>query len=596
MPPGEVIDLSLSTDDEGPSALRDISGARGACMNNSQDGFRSLVDIDSGAAGALPKKRRLNKTLGSAYGGFAAVEDFCEDRSLGSSEVAVATAAKSHRLVESAGRCNSDFLVLSPEDRPITLRTKARVTESKYLSSDDTQDSFPEDPVFDSTKHSKTATSLSQRTSALLARLDKPTKRKMPPQRENRDDVEKISRARPCSPDMGSEISDSLTVKKSGTNKPSKRKKTTEEQIAAKAERDQLRIANKAQKAKEKEEALEMKRIMKEEKARQKELDAALAEVNKSKLDKKVSGPEMIVDLPASMNGQQVDTLVRELLKNLQIEVSLYQSPMPNMIKWRRKVKSRYNEAKGQWEVVAPMEIEDEKYVICLISAKEFVAFASGSHQHGFADVEAHVAEVKTKFQGCKPIYLIEGLNSWMRKNKTVLNRAYRTAVLNQTDDQLDSGTGAQRNLTSRGKKNAHEHVNEDIIEDALLRLQVIHCCLIHHTATTVESAEWIAIFTQQISTIPWRCFKWLLIPRLGLTVFRKMRMNLDTSFCMESGQIKTGEDKHDTYVKMLQEVVRVTPPIAYGIASDYPSVMSLIEVMRRHGPSALEDIEVCSI
>lgn len=70
--------------------------------------------------------------------------------------------------------------------------------------------------------------------------------------------------------------------------------------------------------------------------------------------------------------------------------------------------------------------------------------------------------------------------------------------------------------------------------------------------------------------------------------------MNLDTSFCMESGQIKTGEDKQDTYVKMLQEVVRVTAPVAYGIASDYPNVMSLVKVMRRHGPTALEDIEVC--
>ena len=62
----------------------------------------------------------------------------------------------------------------------------------------------------------------------------------------------------------------------------------------------------------------------------------------------------------------------------------------------------------------------------------------------------------------------------------------------------------------------------------------------------------------------------------------------------MESGQIKTGEDKQDTFVKMLQEVVRVTAPVAYGIAADYPSVMSLVKTMRRHGPSCLEDIEVC--
>ena len=70
--------------------------------------------------------------------------------------------------------------------------------------------------------------------------------------------------------------------------------------------------------------------------------------------------------------------------------------------------------------------------------------------------------------------------------------------------------------------------------------------------------------------------------------------MNLDTSFCMETGQVKTGEDKNDTYLRMLQEVVRITAPIAHSIVADYPSVTSLIAGMRRHGPSVLEDIQVC--
>ena len=70
--------------------------------------------------------------------------------------------------------------------------------------------------------------------------------------------------------------------------------------------------------------------------------------------------------------------------------------------------------------------------------------------------------------------------------------------------------------------------------------------------------------------------------------------MNLETSFCMESGQVKTGEDKDDTFVKMLQEVVRVTPPIAYGIASEYPNAVSLLKAFRDHGPLVLEDLQVC--
>lgn len=67
--------------------------------------------------------------------------------------------------------------------------------------------------------------------------------------------------------------------------------------------------------------------------------------------------------------------------------------------------------------------------------------------------------------------------------------------------------------------------------------------------------------------------------------------MALDTAFCMETGQIKTGEDAPDTYVRMLQEVNRVTAPIAYGIAAEYPSVKTLVEGLKKEGKDALTHI-----
>ncbi len=64
--------------------------------------------------------------------------------------------------------------------------------------------------------------------------------------------------------------------------------------------------------------------------------------------------------------------------------------------------------------------------------------------------------------------------------------------------------------------------------------------------------------------------------------------MALDTAFCMETGQIKTGEDAPDTYVRMLQEINRITAPIAYGIAAEYPSVKKLVEGLTAEGKDAL--------
>jgi crossover junction endonuclease EME1 len=69
--------------------------------------------------------------------------------------------------------------------------------------------------------------------------------------------------------------------------------------------------------------------------------------------------------------------------------------------------------------------------------------------------------------------------------------------------------------------------------------------------------------------------------------------MLMDTTFCMESGQVKTGDDADDTFVKMLQEVSRVTVPMAYGIATKCPNIMSLARGLNGHGPLALEDVRV---
>lgn len=162
-------------------------------------------------------------------------------------------------------------------------------------------------------------------------------------------------------------------------------------------------------------------------------------------------------------------------------------------------MKARWNADLDHWEPIEHMEIHEEKHVMCLLSAKEFIALATMQVDQG---VETHVAMLKSAYHGCVPIYLIEGLHIWMRKNKTAENRAYQAKVnsLTQAEDAPSASQPA-----SRRKKPAAETIDEDLIEDSLLRLQVMNNCLVHHTSTSVESAEWVANFTQHISTIPYR-------------------------------------------------------------------------------------------
>jgi len=332
------------------------------------------------------------------------------------------------------------------------------------------------------------------------------------------------------------------------------------------------RARERKQKAEAKEAEKERKRIekerAKEERAMQKEKEKALAEVNKLRTDKKVSTPEMIVDIPASIHpGLKIQ--IEALLGDLDVQHQTWNSTVEHVVKWRRKVTSRFNEEMGFWEPT-PLRIKDEDHVMVILQAAEFVKFVLGNEGQ---DLEAHVLRMKTKFPNMKLMYLIEGLTPWMRKNRNLLNRQFASAVrgLAVNPEQGSSSSQPRR----RGNTQNQEYIDEDKVEDGLLSLQVSHGALVHHTNAPVETAQWVVVFTQHISTIP----------------YRKARdASADASFCMDAGQVRTGEGAKDTYIRMLQEITRVTAPIAYGIATKYESVSELVRGLEEEGPLGLAE------
>ncbi|CRK15203.1 hypothetical protein BN1723_010578 [Verticillium longisporum] len=327
--------------------------------------------------------------------------------------------------------------------------------------------------------------------------------------------------------------------------------------------------AKAAEREREKERKKREKEAAKEQKARDKEVAAAMAEVNKVRTDKKVSTPEMIVDLPASLPPAQL-LQAQTLLRDLDVEFGEWQSPVEKVVKWRRKVKSRFNDDLGLWEPM-PLRIQDESYAMAVMTADEFVALALGAEG---ADLPAHVSRMKQHFPGTQLIYLMEGLGPWIRKNRNVRNRQFVSAVRSQeTEAAPTSSQPSQRRKKAQAPK---EYIDEDTVEDALLELQVLHGALIHHTAAAVETAQWIAVFTQHISTVPYR-------------KQREAANAAGAGFCMESGQVRTGDDTRDTYARMLQEIVRVTAPVAYGVAEEFGTVTALVEGLEERGPLALE-------
>ncbi|QPC76190.1 hypothetical protein HYE68_006942 [Fusarium pseudograminearum] len=360
-------------------------------------------------------------------------------------------------------------------------------------------------------------------------------------------DVTKMRRRSQLERSKSDVVSAGSRARPTAVNKPSAVDRAREKEAKAAAKE-----VEKEAKRREKEEA-------KQAKIREKQRNAALAEVNKLRTDKKVSTPEMMVDIPSSLNSTVTNAL-QAMLEPFDVQYTTWDSPVENVIKWRRKVRSRYNDDIGLWEPI-PLRIQDEKHALVVMHCDEFVKLALDD------GISSHVEKVLQHFSEHRVIYLIEGLAAWIRKNRNLRNR------------QFASNVRAQEAATSANRRNkpAQEYVPEENIEDALLQLQVMHEVLIHHTMVPMETAEQILTFTQHISTIPYRK--------------QRDQATLGAGFCMESGQVKTGEDTKDTYVRMLQEIVRVTAPIAHGVAKEFDTVSDLVRGFETTGPMRLEGV-----
>ncbi|PGH32409.1 crossover junction endonuclease EME1 [[Emmonsia] crescens] len=428
---------------------------------------------------------------------------------------------------------------------------------------------------------------LSDRTASLLSRIQnrssaEPTKSKQKGVSTHvSKSISSSSRIRVPKPSQTIDIDDDSLLPALPTSKPKRAPNvsTTNKEI-----REAERQATKERREKEREEENQRKQKLKEQKAKEKQLAADLAEANKRKFDKKISTPEMIIDMSSTFEESSVGNQVTEYMRHLGVEKHFLSTRIPNIVTWRRKITAQYNDEAAHWEP-CPLTIKKEKHVLCLLLAQEFVDMSIATSDSDNA-LESHVLKIKRTYPGCKPIYLIEGLTVWMRKNNNSKNRAYQASVLRELGSSYQPQQPQQpqqppkRQRKPKQSAPAPPPVDDDAIEDALLQLQVQHGCLIQHTAVPAESAEWIKNFTEHISTIP----------------YRQELINLhDASFCMDVGQVKSGEDNADTYVKMLQEIQRVTAPISYGITTQYPTVGKLVRELKEQGPLLLEDVKKCA-
>ena len=377
------------------------------------------------------------------------------------------------------------------------------------------------------------------------------------------------------------------------------------------AERASLKAKKKAEKDAERDAEKDRKRREKEETAREKQIAADKAEVNKSKLNKNDTTSEMIVEISASLQDTSVGNQVAEYMKELSVdthfvdeEVNLTSDgdqfhDVRSIVRWKRKVASVYDDENDEWVRIARQRIAYEKHILIYLTALDFIKLMAGHATGGEElstinedvmrqNVDLYVTKARYTYANCVPILLIQGLDAWLKKNANAKNREYTATVRAKATIEED---GSNPQVTSSSQSGARKRkkpampavdlsfVTLDAVNELMLHLQLNHQpIVIQRTTSPATSASEIMKFTQHLSTRP------------GRIAFQEFNLK-SASFCMESGQVKTGDNTQETYVKMLQEVQRITPSMAYGIAAEYGSVLKLIQGFRRSNNLMLEDI-----
>ena len=262
------------------------------------------------------------------------------------------------------------------------------------------------------------------------------------------------------------------------------------------------RAEEKARKAEQKDAEREAKRVEKEAKELEKQKKLELDTVNKLKTSRKDSLKEIIVDISESFAQSPAGQQLLRFLETQECESTVDWNPsMSNVIKWRRKVVADWNEELGCF-IPIPERIREEKHILVVVNANDFVDMAVEE-----TDLDSHVNRIKALLRegGSKPIYLIEGLTALLRKSRNAKNRTFQGAVrqaIGASTEEGNSGNSCSR--ASRARKGP-KIIDEDMVEDALLSLQITHGCLVYHTVSMQETSEWISVFTGDISTIPYK-------------------------------------------------------------------------------------------
>ena len=335
---------------------------------------------------------------------------------------------------------------------------------------------------------------------------------------------------------------------------PKKRTRLTSEERTARSAATSQKAAEKTTKASEKAALKATKDAAKASAAAEKAAAQLLNSVNKLRNSKTESLPELHVCLSPALASYVPQLAALLTTRGSPIDTATFHPPasLGRLLVWDRNRTASYSPETGLFTPLSTAQRCREPHLLAHLTAREYVSLV------GTAGLDTFITDLHRLHPPCTQprhlILLLEGYQIHLRSLRNADNRRFQSRV---------RGTDAPPTTTATGS-------TEATLEQSLLTLQLRHNLLIHHTSCVQESVEWIALLTGDVAQVPYRRAKaWL---------YR------DVAFCAEG---RAGTGARDTFVKMLQEVSRVTPQVAEAVVREAGSVEGLVGMLACEGSVA---------
>lgn len=193
---------------------------------------------------------------------------------------------------------------------------------------------------------------------------------------------------------------------------------------------------------------------------------------------------ELIIDLPrqAADSRSIVARIWPELIDRFEdsgVRLTEFQPGLlANVLRFKRELKAEYDEQSRQFQSI-PTRIQQESTTILLLSAEETAAHVRDKTWLSLPSRVRTAAGLTAKGQ---VVLIVHGLQKYYKLEKSAAAKAYDARVRGQAS--TEAGSAAARRAASAAVTAAASQVSKEVIEKAMVQLQVVDSSFITRGAS----------------------------------------------------------------------------------------------------------------